>query len=393
VVANNYDKAKILLSDLQAEFEANERLKHDWGEQEMRGSWESGYFRTKNGFIAKALGMGQSPRGLRFQDQRPDYIVCDDLEDKDTIKNPMRQDEMVTWIEKDLIPTMDGPVRRYIHPNNNFHPRSIQEELHIKHPKWELFQVNAYDPVTYKPEWEEKYDDDYYKTIEEDLGVLAAKAEYNNDPHIEGKIFRAEQIQWGKMPSLNHFKIIAGHWDIAYAGNKTSDYNAVRIWGLYSNQFWYIDSFVKQSKMRAALEYMAFVELELPPSVIIHWRFEAQFWNDEVRRTIKEVEDDFRISFNLVKVDTPKTDKYGRILTLQPYYQNGRLYYNEKKKSHNDTATGLQQLYGIEPGYRTKDDAPDADEQCIKFLSRHLRRGNSKGARTGRIKKNPKRRL
>ena len=143
----------------------------------------------------------------------------------------------------------------------------------------------------------------------------------------------------------------------------------------------------------AALEYMAFIELGLPPSVIIQWRFESQFWNDEVRRTIKEVEEDYRISFNLVKVDTPKTNKYDRILTLQPYYQNGRLYYNDKKQSHNDTATGLQQLYGIEPGYKTHDDAPDADEQCIKYLSRHLRKCKTSGARTGRMKKNQKRRL
>ncbi len=392
VVGNNLDKAKILLSDIQAEFEANERLKHDWGDQEMRGSWETGYFQTKNGFIAKALGMGQSPRGLRMQAQRPDYIVCDDLEDRETIKNPKRQDEMVTWIEKDLIPTMDGDTRRYIHPNNNFHPRSIQEELHIKHPSWELNEVKAYDPVTYKPAWKAKYDKDYYKDIEFNLGVLAAHAEYLNEPHIEGKVFKEEQIQWGDMSRLNNFKIIAGHWDIAYAGNKDSDYNAVRVWGLRNTDFWYIDSFVKQSKMRAAIEWMVQFQLLLPPTVIVHWRFESQFWNDEVRRTISEVEQDNNITLNLVKVDTPRTKKYDRILTLQPYYQNGRIYYNNKKKSHNDTQTGLQQLYGIEPGYRTHDDAPDADQQCIEYLSKHARRSNFK-SRTGKMAKNNKRKM
>lgn len=392
IVGNNYDKAKILLSDLQAEFEANERLKHDFGSQEMRGSWEDGYFRTKNGFIAKALGMGQSPRGLRFQSQRPDYIVCDDLEDKDSIKNPKRQDEVVTWIEQDLIPTMDGPVRRFINANNNAHPRTIQEELHIKHPDWELFQVDAYDPVTYKPAWPEKYDNDYFKQIETDIGILAAHAEYNNKPHIAGKIFKPDQIQWGSMPRLNNFKLIVGHWDIAYAGNKDSDYNAVRVWGLHSTDLWYIDSFVKQTKMKAALEWMVYFQNSMPPTVTVHWRFEAQFWNDEVRRTIQEVEDDHNVNLNIVKVDTPKKKKYDRIITLQPYYQNGRCYYNDKKKSHNDTQTGLQQLYGIEPGYKTHDDAPDADEQCIKYLDRHRGRSNTR-SRTGKMKKNQKRRI
>ena len=390
IVGNNLDKAKILLSDLQAEFEANPRLRHDYGEQDMRGSWEDGYFRTKNGFIAKALGMGQSPRGLRLQSQRPDYIVCDDLEDKDIVRNPSRQDDVVIWIEQDLLPTMDGPIRRYLHPNNNYAPRTIQEELRIKHPDWKLNQVNAYDPVTYAPAWAEKYGNQYYKSVEKEIGILAARAEYNNQPHIQGKVFTEDQIQWGSLPAINHFRIITGFWDVAYAGNSTSDYNAVRIWGLKDNDFFYVDSFVRQCKMREAVEFMANYQINLPESAVIHWRFESQFWNDEVERTIRETEIKFNITLNLVKVDTPKTRKYDRILTLQPYYQNRRIYYNVKKKAHADTIIGLQQLYGIEPNYKTHDDAPDADQQAIEYLSRYLRKSNNKH-RTGAYKRNENR--
>ena len=130
IVGNNEDKAILLLSDIQAEFEANQALKHYFGDQMLRGSWENGNFRTKdNRFRGKALGMGQEARGLRIQAVRPNYIVCDDLEDKDTVKNPARQDEIVYWIESSLLKTMDGPVRRYLHPNNDFAPRTIQNQL------------------------------------------------------------------------------------------------------------------------------------------------------------------------------------------------------------------------------------------------------------------------
>ncbi|PIX06153.1 MAG: hypothetical protein COZ76_10385, partial [Flavobacteriales bacterium CG_4_8_14_3_um_filter_35_10] len=54
------------------------------------------------------------------------------------------------------------------------------------------------------------------------------------------------------------------------------------------------------------------------------------------------------------------------------YYQNGRIYYNLKKKSHNDTLVGISQLLGLEPGYRTNDDSPDSDEQCITELSKYI---------------------
>ena len=125
-------------------------------------------------------------------------------------------------------------------------------------------------------------------------------------------------------------------------------------------------------------------------TVRVTWRFEAQFWNDEVKRTIKEVEDEENIKLNLIKVDTPKGKKYDRMESMQPYYQNGRPYYNEDKKAHKDTQTGLQQLYGIEPGYRTKDDSPDADEQAIKYLETFIRTSSFK-TRTGKMKKNTKR--
>lgn len=383
VIGNSKDKASRLLEDLQAELEANKRIIDDFGEQKWDGQWEAGNFRTKGGLVGKALGMGQSVRGLRVQAQRPDLVILDDIETKDLVKNQRRQDEMVRWIERDLIPTMDGPRRRMLYANNRFAPRMIQTELQKKHPNWKVHHVKAYNPVTYEPTWTAKYDNNYFKDLEKEIGVLAAKAEYNNEPHIEGKIFTQEQIQYGKRPNLNHFEIITGHWDIAYAGTATADYNAVKVWGLHGKNFWNIDNYVKRSKMRQALEWMAHVQLGLPNSAFIHWRYESQFWNDEVERTIREVEKQYGINLGLIKVDTPRTKKYDRMLMQQVYYQNGRVYYDEKLKAHNDTQVGIAQLLSLEPGYNTNDDAPDADQQCFDFLSRHIKDGNDRPIRLG----------
>lgn len=389
VVGNNYDKAKILLSDLQAEFEANPKLIHDFGEQKMQGSWEDGYFRTKNGFIAKALGMGQSPRGLRLGARRPDYIACDDLEDKDTVKNPKRQKEIARWIEKDLIPTMDGPRRRFLMVNNHFHPVTIQEVLRERHPGWKLDRVDAYDPVTYKPTWETKYSATYYREIEEAVGVLAARAEYNNDPHIEGSVFTEDLIQWDKIPAINHYDSIVAHWDVAYSDSATADYNAVRVWGLKDNRFYLIDCYVRQSKMKGAVSWIAQFQKNVAKSAAIRWQYESQFWNDELDRTISEVEHEEGVSLRLRKVDLPRANKLDRIMSTHPIYQNGRVYYNEKLKGHSDTQIGLMQLYGIEPGYNTNDDAPDADERCFTELGAVARHNRTKNMnRAGNYRRN-----
>ncbi len=393
IVGNNLDKAKILLADLQAEFTTNPKLIHDFGEQKMLGSWEDGYFTTKSGFTAKALGMGQSPRGLRMKNHRPDYIVCDDLEDKDTVKNPKRQDEIVDWIDTALLATMDGDKRRYLHPNNNFAPRTIQQELWKRHKDtpdsgWLLHQVDAYD-ANYKPAWTAKYSDTYYQEVENEMGTLAARSEFNNQPHIRGKVFTKEQIIYPpKYPRMNQFTAIVGHWDIAYSGNY--DFNAVRVWGLYENNFYYIDSFVRQKQMWDALEFIAQFTFELCESASVHWQYEAAFWNEAVEKTICDFEETIGSQLYLCKVDTPRTKKLDRILRLQPYYQRKKVFYPESKEFDPDHIEGLQQLYGIEPGYSTHDDAPDADEQAIAYLEQFIRSSKFK-ARTGKYNQNNKR--
>jgi len=376
VIGNSKDRAYQLLEDIRAELEANPQIIADFGEQYNQGNWEEGKFINRNGtFIGQALGMGQSVRGLRVKSKRPTHIVGDDLETKDINQNPARQEKIVKWIERDLIPTMDGATRRFIQANNRFAPRMMQTILQDKHPNWKVHEINAYDPVTYKPTWD-KYPDNYFKDVEDEIGVLAAKSEYNNDPHIEGSIFTDEDIQYAPIPKLNTFKIIYGFWDVAYAGTPTSDYNSIVVQGLKENKFWVIDLYNKQSKMYQAVAWMCQYQLQLPETVVVHWVFEAQFWNDAVESTIRQAENDFNCRLNIIKIRVDG-NKLDRILKLQPYYQNNRVFYSDKLKHQNDAQVAIAQLKGIEPGYKSHDDYPDAHQGGISQLEKYCIYGKS----------------
>lgn len=368
IVGNNQDKAEDLLDDVRAEFETNQRLIHYFGDQFNRGNWERGSFRSKDGrFIGKALGMGAECRGLRIGPIRPNYVVCDDLEDKDTVKNPKRQDEVVQWIGGALLKTMDGETARFINANNDPWVRSIQNQLEKKHPNWKVDLVEAYDEATYKPAWPEKYDDNYYRREEEEDGALDCRAEYNHKKLVKGKIFTDDLIQWAKRPRLDHFIHIVGFWDVAYSGN--NDYNAAKVWGLHGFNFWCLKAFVRQCKMEDAIRFMYEYEKTLPQSVIIHWRVEEQFWNDPLIQALKCVEIEYKRQLNIVVSPKPKSKKFDRMITQHPYYQNARVYYDINEFSNNDMNEGINQLKGIEPGYNTHDDSPDADQQAISYLS------------------------
>lgn len=366
IVGNNEDKAQILLSDVQAEFQFNARLRNDFGDQVVMGSWTRGDFSCKERFKGKAIGAGQDARGLREGAIRPNYITADDLEDKDTIRNPKKQDEIVQWLERAVIPTMDGAFRRFLVPNNNFAPRTIQQLLYERHPKWKLNQVDACPGGERKPRWKQKYPDNYYREIEDEIGTIALEAEFNNKPFIEGSIYTDELIQWAKPPRIDHFEYLVGRWDPAYSGK--NDYNAVRVWGLKDHKFWLLGAFVRQCKMADAIRWMYDYYKRLPQGVIVHWRVESQFWNDPLREAIQLVEKEEKFFLGITVTDSPKGKKLDRLISMHPYYQNGRIYWSENEKHSNDFQVGKAQLFGIEPGYKTHDDAPDADEQAISDL-------------------------
>ncbi|WP_053404987.1 hypothetical protein [Persicobacter sp. CCB-QB2] len=369
LIGNSFDKAAQLLDDLKAEFESNQKIITDFGPQKNLGQWESGDFKTKGGFMAKALGAGQSVRGLRKGAQRPDYCVGDDNETRELVKNPKRQDELAQWVERDLIPTMDGPIRRFIWANNRYAPRMVQTVLQKKHPKWWVHHIKAYDH-DYNPRWHQKYTPQYWRDMEEELGILACKAEFNQDPHTEGKLFKNEYFRYEKIPRIDHYDAIVGYWDVAYSGN--NDYNAVRIWGKKGKKYYLIKSFVRQSTMDEAIRWMFYFKM-LNPRVWIPFWYESQFWNKTLQDTYDEIRADFGFDIGMIKDDSKKGKKYDRIVSeLLPLYQQGRMIYNEKEYSSNDHSQGEEQTKGIEPGYNSHDDAPDADQGAISKLSQHI---------------------
>jgi len=388
LVGSTYDAAKDLLGDIQAEFEVNARLINDFGEQKTQGFWTEGAFRTQSGFLGKGLGLGQKVRGLRIGAERPQLVIGDDWSDKRTVKNPQAQDEIVEWTEGALLKTMDGSPRRFLYAGNKFAPRMVQIELQKRHPKWYVSNVPAYDKKTYKPIWDAKYDDDYYKDIEEEDGVLSARSEYLNEPHLVGKLFKNKHLIWRKRPRISLFTRFVCHWDIAWTDNETSDYNAMEFMGVVKDgSFGKLYGYCRQVEIEEALIWLAQLIKRLPKTMVekLENQYERQFINKEIKRTIKKVEKEYKVKFNFIEVSTPKVAKYERLLGLYPYYQNKRVWSCDTLKSDNDHTTGFEQLKGIEPGYKTKDDSPDAQREAIRRLEQYIYEDDAPPPTTGTV--------
>ena len=81
----------------------------------MRGTdtWTTDRLVLTNSVVLQALGAGQSLRGVKHLDQRPDLCLIDDLEDEESVRSPEARAAMMRWLFGALIPalTPDAKIR------------------------------------------------------------------------------------------------------------------------------------------------------------------------------------------------------------------------------------------------------------------------------------------
>ncbi len=358
--------AKVLLSDLQAEFEANPQLLADFGPLLDEGTWAKGNFRTRIGGRFFALGKGQSPRGKRNGPQRPNYIVLDDVDDDEECANAKQVDKSVRWVLRALIPAMGAEGGRLVMAQNLIGPYTILSNL-SENEEFETFQVNALDAYG-QPSWD-YYTPEFYARMMRRIGTAAFETEYMNNPQKQGKIFTDEHLPYAPVRKRHQYERIVAQWDIAYSGSTSADTNAVPIVGLTpSGQKHLLTGFCRHCKMEDALRWMYEYYLTLPSTVTIEWYAESQFWNQAVELAMQTVAQEYGFRLPIIFDERPTGNKYSRILQMLPAMQRREFYVNEAEKHNPDVQRGLDQVRGIEPGYSSHDDFPDALAAAIGKL-------------------------
>jgi phage terminase large subunit-like protein len=367
ITSVNGGMAKVLLSDLQAEFEANAMLIKYFGEQKTNGDWADGQFRTKNGAMFSSRGRGEKLRGLKNGPIRVQHVVADDLDDDEQSRNPKRVKQTIEWFNKAVMGLGDKGTFRVVIVNNRIAEHTVMGHF-AAHPKWDHRKVNALDKNGV-PSWPEKYTKQYFRDLEASTNYVTFQTEYMNNPIVEGDVYKLEQFQKGKVPPLNKFDHIVGYWDIAFTGNKTSDFNAVDVEGFIDGDFWTIDCYCRQSGMKQAIHWMYDRDEEFKKKgVHIIWYCERQFWNAPVEDAMAEVAKERGYELAIIRDDRQKGNKVDRMISMSFYWQRLRKWYNEAKWNGYDMKTMVAQTLAVGPGMKGKDDGPDATEGAVSKL-------------------------
>jgi len=386
LIGETEKKAQKLLSACQAQLQYNKRLINDYGNRFKLGDWAAGEFLTTDGVRFMSLGFGQNPRGVREEDQRPDYIVVDDVDNKRHVNNDRLMREGVEWIFEDLMGCFnetDGAVKRFVFANNNFHKNSITNRMKTqfkvqigkardsrKKSKYRILSVSAVkDLNTFEPNWPEKTSADYWREKFANTPYRSFMREYMHKHIEDGSVFRMEDMQWKKMLPLNEYDALVFYGDLSYKA--AACHKGMILIGKKGREFHIIHVFLRQASriVLAQWLYDLYESTELKNCRKVRYWIEGLFAMDEFVNDF-DTEGDQRGYYIPVKADKrPKGDKYDRIEASQSFFERRNVWFNIDERESADQIELVDQYLAFEKGSEAPVDGPDAAEGAFSKLN------------------------
>ena len=385
-VSSSYDAACDLLMPYMVNYQSNQRIKAYYGEQKQFGTWEIGDFTTTCGARYVALGAGQSPRGKKNEELRPDSIICTDLDTDEDCRNKDTIDKRFDWVEKALYFTrsMSKPLLFILLGNMIAKDccvvRAAKKANHHDVVNIRMVKIGKPDPVNDykygKSVWPEKNTEEMIDNVLSKVSFKAGQQECFNNPISEGDVFK--EVTFGKVPSLKSFRFLVAYADPAASNNikeRSSSTKALWLVGMlganvyiikgfldrvvndeFVNWFYYIRDFVKeQTQTRYYIENNT---LQNP------------FYEQVFKPLFLEKGKESGHYIGITPDTRKKPDKYSRVEgNLEPVNRAGRLIFNIAEKDDPHMQRLVDQFKLFNEKMKSPADGPDAIEGAYYILN------------------------
>lgn len=350
------------LKPYKLNFESNQRIINDYGKQQKYGDWTDNAFNTTIGATFVALGAGQSPRGLRNEEVRPDAISVDDFDTDEICRNPDRVEQNWNWLEQALFATRSISKPLLIVFNGNIIAddctikRAIERAKKIKTLAYAQI-VNIRDKDG-KSTWA-KNTEEMIDRVLELISWDSGQKEYYNTPITAGKVFK--EINYIQMRPLREYKFLIAYTDPSY--KKKGDFKATILIGRWKNEYHILKVFCQQTTVAKMLDWnyeiYKFVAGKVPVFFYIEW----PWIDDTIKAEIVAANVRHGVSIHPKADERTKPDKYYRIeAALEPLNRKKELLFSEAEKGTKDMEAMAGQFLALSPTSRAHDDGPDAVE-------------------------------
>ena len=242
LISNSKDNAIRLLKPYKDSFERNSLLKAYYGDMREFGSWTESEFSLTNGAAFRALGAGESPRGTRKDDVRPDCILVDDFDTDEDCRNPDIVNKKWDWFEGAAFPTrsISGDLL-VVFCGNIIALDCYVKRAGEKADHWDI--VNIRDKNG-KSSWAEKNTEEDIDRVISKLSTRIVQQEFYNNPLSEGEVFK--ELTWGNCPPLSKLQLAVVYGDPAPSNsrNKATSFKALFLIGYYDGKFYVYKGFL-----------------------------------------------------------------------------------------------------------------------------------------------------
>lgn len=375
IISETATLSATLIKFIAEQLKYNEKLRTDFGEflspsKQLNDTDNNEMFMTTTGALVRSASIGKALRGAKNGAQRPDLIICDDLESSENTNTPELREKNLHWYNSVIVPIGTPEKTGIIYMGTMVHGSGLLPNILkradydskvysaiVSEPDnpdlWQQYETILSDTENehriteadqfyseHKAEmdsgtetlWQSRFPYTYMIKKKVEIGSRAYASEYLNKPSDpDTQIFNENNIHYfnerdhelKEFLSSSRYDIFS-FWDIAIGRTKRSDFNAIvtiakdRRTGV----MYVIDAWAAKIPMHKALEVAIDKIVQFKPRLFGVESVQAQY---EMFRQLQQRIYEMGIYGTKIKPVKPTGKKEERIELLEPLFENGFL--------------------------------------------------------------------
>ncbi len=326
ILGETFERAVERLRAIKHEFEENEFIHELFGSL-MGETWTESRIVLANGICIQAVGRGQSLRGVKHFDARPDMAFGDDIENEESVITPEARDKTMRWLMSVVMPALD-PKHRVRINGTPLDPESMIVQL-ARDPAWvhKKYPIRFVDTEgTLQATWPDRFPLDKIAETEQQyirLGLSTNfKQEYMceaEDPTVKpftANLFKVE-------PTVRTWHATYAMFDPARTVKVTSATTGVAVFSWIANRLIVWDAYGYLWKPDEIIADIFRVDAEYAPVAIgVERDGLEEFILQPLRQ--EQVRRSYAVPIRAMKAPKGKMDF---IRSLQPFFKAGEIIF------------------------------------------------------------------
>lgn len=416
IISETANLSATLIRYIAEQLKYNEKLRSDYGEllspsKQLNDIDNNEMFETTSGALVRSGSIGKAIRGARNGGQRPDLIICDDLESMDNTNTPEAREKNLHWYNSVIVPIGTPEKTGIIYMGTMVHGSGLlpnilnradydskvysaflDEPLHTElWQKYEEILLDTENPnridiadrfyeknkarmdIGAETLWQDRFSYAYLIKKKVEVGSRAFASEYLNKPSDpDSQIFNENTIHFFNDRDLDMDEVrnsgkydIFSFWDIAIGRTKRSDYNAIVTIAKHrpTGIIYVIDAWAAKVPVHKAMEVAVEKIIEYKPRMFGVESVQAQY---EMFRQLQQKIYAMGIYGTKVLPVKPTGKKEERIELMEPLFENGFLKIRTTQRLLKEQ---LEQFPNAD-----YDDLPDALASVINMTKNRVSR-------------------